>query len=135
MFVENTLESRGIKMKSTQTTKTQNPKNEKQLERCAVLFQHTSKNGVSYLSGKEEGDGMKLIGFYNTQKKNPKQPDIEIYESLEDGQRSKESLIALWTKEKCATGYDNEKHKLVAFFNTSKDGKHRILNVYYQKGE
>ena len=58
-------------------------KDNKKLEDFCALWEQESKNGNTYLSGKDR-DGNRLVAFYNDNKKNPKEPDIRVYYSDED---------------------------------------------------
>lgn len=50
-------------------------------KKLVSLWEKQSKNnGKTYYSG-VMADGTRVIAFINTNKKNPKQPDIEVFES------------------------------------------------------
>lgn len=70
---------------------------EKKFEMKEVLTMWLKKNdkGTHYLSGKTP-DGLRLVGFFNGKKKNPKEPDVRIYEVDKDGNMKKEELTSLW---------------------------------------
>lgn len=110
------------------------------LEEVFVLWKNESKAHKSYLSGftSDEKHSMKLIGFFNTDKKNPKEPDIRVYETLEDGTISKEEIAVLWSNvsekdKKYLNGKDNEDKKLVGFYGKENEEKRPFIRVYYEK--
>ena len=64
---------------------TKSTKTSKQTEKRAFtltpefsLWKKQDQNGKPYFSGKTEA-GKYLVGFYNTKKKNPKEPDLRVY--------------------------------------------------------
>ena len=116
----------------------------KPLRECFVLWRHKGKDGkLDYLSGvtsDEKADGMTLVAFYNTNKKNAKEPDIRVYELMNDGKRGKEEVASLWstvsptTNREYFTGKTNEGERVVGFKN-KKDAEHRSspdIKVYYK---
>ena len=68
-------------------------KKEFDLKEAFALWEHKAKSGVIYLTGTVEE--MKLIGFYNKNKKNEKEPDIRVYQLIND-EISKEAVASLW---------------------------------------
>ena len=101
-----------------------------------------SKKGEKlYYTGKTSGDNpIRLVAFINEIKKNPNQPDIQVYEQAEKGQE-KTQVASLWeNKSKAGKAYlggqDNEKKKLVGFFNDKTgDGKYPSIRVYYSESK
>ena len=98
-----------------------------------ALWKNKSKDGKkTYLSSKE------LIGFYNTKKKNPKEPDLRVYALNENKDISKEPVCSLWcnvsekTKKKYLTGEYNGK-KVVGFIYEGENEKAPYLSVYYRE--
>ena len=90
-----------------------------------AMWQEKSKNGNVYFTGKTE-DGKKLVGFYNlaAQKKNPKEPDIRIYEHKE---KLEKPFLSVWVNvsksgKKYLVGLMENK-KVVGFVNEPKEGK------------
>lgn len=82
---------------STKTAQKTAGKKEFKLTPVLTMWIYKGKNGVKYLSGKTD-DNVKLKGFFNGKKKNPKEPDIRIYrQSL--GILEKDEFISLWVKE------------------------------------
>lgn len=49
---------------------------------CALWYQ-TSKSKTKYLTGVTE-DGDRLVAFFNRKKKNPNEPDIRVYLSIDE---------------------------------------------------
>ena len=73
-------------------------KENKDLEVAFVLWKHTAKSGLSYLSGstpKNKKDSISLVGFFNYNKKNPKEPDVRIY-ALDDEGNQGDEVCSLW---------------------------------------
>lgn len=123
-------------MKTTKTnTATQNETKKTTLgKEVCTLFRSKSKDGKEYLSGElAEDKEVKIVAFFNSIKKNPKEPDIRLYQKGNVG--SGKEIASLWKGEKCYTGSDNEKKKLVGFDNVSKKSGISYIKVYYQKGE
>lgn len=85
---------------STKTTqKATASKKEFNLTPLLTMWIYKGKNNVKYLSGKtDEEHSLKLKGFFNGKKKNPKEPDIRIYKQLDKGVLSKDEFISLWVK-------------------------------------
>lgn len=90
-----------------------------------------------YYTGKTSEDTpIRLVAFINTTKKNPNQPDIQVYEQAEKGQ-DKLQIASLWLNKSKAGkqyygGVDNEEQKLVGFINEeTQNGKYPAIRVYY----
>lgn len=65
-----------------------------QREQVFAMWKRESAKGNPYFTGKI---GEKEIrGFYNTNKKNLKEPDIRIYKLDKDGNLEKEEYLSLW---------------------------------------
>lgn len=119
----------------TSSTKSNNKSN---LEEVFALWDaETKKGNTSYYTGKTSGDNpTRLVAFINTVKKNPNQPDIQVYEQAEKG-AEKTQVASLWENKSKAGkpylgGQDNEKKKLVGFFNdNTQNGKYPSIRVYY----
>ena len=122
----------------TSNTKTTNTKSD--LKECFALWENT-KGDMVYYTGKTSGDKpIRLVAFINTVKKNPNQPDIQVYEQADKG-KEKTQVASLWeNKSKGGKAYlggeDNEKQKLVGFFNDkTQDGKYPAIRVYYSESK
>ncbi|MBR0369969.1 MAG: hypothetical protein IJH63_04510 [Methanobrevibacter sp.] len=123
-------------MKSV-TAKNTNINND--LKECFALWEQTSKDGkTEYLSGKTSGDNpFRIVGFYRTVKKNPKQPDIIVFEKVEKG-KDRNQVASLWeTTSKVGkaylTGHTNSNEKIIAFYNdNTEDGKYPYIRAYYK---
>ena len=96
------------------------------------------KGEYLYYSGKTSGDeSINLVAFIVKDKKNPKQPDIQIYEQAEKGAEKRE-VATLWKNTSKAgkdyySGFTNEKEKLIAFINAdTKGGKYPSIRAYYK---
>ena len=118
-------------MKTSTTTK-------QELKECFALWEN-NKGKLIYYTGKTSGDNpVRLVAFVNEVKKNPNQPDIQVYEQAEKGQE-KTQVASLWeNKSKAGKTYlggeDNEKNKLVGFWNEkTQNGKYPTIRVYYSE--
>lgn len=127
-------------MKKTIEEKKTVERGEFNLDEAFVLWLNESKNHNRYLSGytSDEKHSIKLIGFFNTDKKNPKEPDIRIYELGEDGKASKEEAAVLWSNvsasdKKYLSGSTNENEKLVGFYGKENEEKRPFIRAYYEK--
>ena len=131
---------------STKTTqKTTAGKKEFNLTPVLTMWIYKGKNGVKYLSGKTdvpEGDtSVKLKGFFNGKKKNPKEPDIRIYKQLEKGVLEKDEFISLWVKvskgdKKYLSGKLGDKW-VTGFFNSKAEigGIIPYFTIYFSDSE
>lgn len=126
---------------STKTAqKTTASKKEFNLTPVLTMWIYKGKNGVKYLSGKTE-DGVKLKGFFNGKKKNPKEPDIRIYKQLDKGVLEKDEFISLWVKvskggKKYISGKLGDKW-VTGFFNSKAEigGIIPYFNVYFSESK
>lgn len=97
-----------------------------------TLWKNKSKDGKkTYLSNKA------FIGFYNTKKQNPKEPDLQIYAKGENGKAEKEETAVLWCNvskdgnTKYLSGYlKKTNEKLTGFINNKADDKIPYVNIY-----
>ena len=118
-------------------TETKEVKQELTLKEAFVLWKNKSKNGNDYLSGFVAGDeNTKLVGYFNTSKNNPKQPDVRVY-SVVDGKQDIE-VASLWANvskndNKYLTGSTNDNEKLVAFYGKENEEKRPYIRVYYKE--
>ena len=111
--------------------------NGKELTEAFVLWIHNAKSGKEYLSGftSELIGKNRLVGYFNTMKKNPKEPDIRVYTLDREGHQDKE-IADLWENESKAntrylSGSSDEKEKLVGFYGDKKDNKKPYVRVYF----
>lgn len=122
-------------MKTSSNTNTKS-----NLEEVFALWE-VKKGDKLYYTGKTSGDKpIRLVAFVNEIKKNPNQPDIQVYEQAEKG-KEKTQVASLWeNKSKAGKAYlggqDNEKKKLVGFFNDrTEGGKYPSIRVYYSESK
>lgn len=102
-----------------------------------VLWCNTSKAGNEYLTGilnEELGKG-KIIGYFNTNKKNPKEPDIRIY-TLDTENKNNKEIANLWdsiskTGNEYLTGTSDEQERLIGFYG-EKNLKTPYIRVYFK---
>ena len=118
------------------TSTTNNKKSN--LEEVFALWENKKGNKV-YYTGKTTGEKpIRIVAFINEVKKNPNMPDIQVYEQVEKGKK-KPQLASLWENKSKAgkqylAGQDNEKKKLVGFFNEdTQNGKYPAIRVYFSE--
>ena len=103
-----------------------------------TLWKKTSQRGSGdYFDGVMK-DNQKVIGFYNSHKKNPQEPDLRIYPRLEDGKMGTE-VASLWCNvseksgKKYLAGYvfleGDNKEKVTGFIQESKNPKYPYLSL------
>ena len=118
-----------IKELLTMATKTVENKKEFTMEQAFALWKKQSKKGTTFFTGKG------IVGFFNTNKKNPKEPDMRVYYTDEEGKAQKEPFVSMWCNvskngKKYLTGkLDGE--RLVGFINESGNEKRPYVSVYY----
>ena len=117
-------------MQTTKSTK------KSDLEEAFALWEN-KKGNTTYYTGKTSGeDPVRIVAFINDAKKNPKEPDIRVYEQVDKGQK-KPDLASLWAGKSKAgkeyfSGTTNDNEKLVAFINDdTQDGKYPAIRVYF----
>lgn len=121
-------------LKTTQTVKEE--KKEFDLKEAFVLWKNVAKSGKEYLSGfVNNEEKTKLKGFFNTDKKNPKEPDIRVYTEVND---KLVEVASLWTnvdkkEQKYVTGSTDENEKLVGWFGKENQEMRPFVRVYYEK--
>lgn len=122
--------------KEVKVVKETEKKEETNLKEAFVLWKHEAKSGVEYLSGNTP-EKVSLMGFFNTKKKNPKEPDLRIYTLDEEGKQDEE-VCSLWENtaksgNKYLSGATNEKENIVAFYNDI-DGNEKLpyVRAYYK---
>lgn len=109
----------------------------KELVELCALWKHKGNSG-EYLSGQTVGDSsFNVVGFFNTNKKNPNEPDVRIYEQTDKGSKLENEIIALWENiskngNKYLTGNDNEGKKVVAFYGDVNEEKRPFVRIYYK---
>lgn len=120
---------------------TQNVKEEKKgfdLKEAFVLWKNESKKtpGTYYLAGfVNNEEKTKLKGFFNTNKKNPKEPDVRVCAEV-DGKLVE--VASLWTnidknEKKYLTGTTDENEKLVGWFGQENQEARPYIRCYYEK--
>lgn len=119
-------------MKST--SKQEETKQEVKMQEAFALWKNTSKSGKDYLKGQDFNKN-KLVGFFNTNKKNPKEPDVRIYSVNADGNQDKE-IASLWdyksqNGKQYLSGITDEKEKLVAFYGSKE--KAPYIRAYFKE--
>ena len=113
-------------------------KGEFNLKESFVLWKNKSKAGQDYLKGYVQNENKdNLVGFYNTNKKNPKEPDIRIYTINDEGNADKE-VCDLWetvskNENRYLTGSTDDKERIIAFYNNqNEEGTRPYIRAYYK---
>lgn len=119
------------------TKKAEATKKEFQMEQALVMWRKKSSKGGYFFSGL--AGEKRLVGFYNGKKKNPKEPDIRIYECDEEGKAKDEEFISLWMNvskndKKYLSGKLDGK-KVVGFIYSGKNEKAPYFTCYYSNSE
>ena len=121
------------------TTKKNTEAKDKELKELFVLWAKTSKNDLDYLSGKvsDTDEDIYLVGYYNTNKKNPNEPDIRVYNLDTEGKQD-HVVCSLWTNlskngTEYLSGITDENEKVVAFYGDKENEKRPIIRVYIEK--
>lgn len=123
---------------STKTAQKTASKKEFNLTPVLTMWIYKGKNNVKYLSGKTEEDTpVKLKGFFNGKKKNPKEPDIRIYKQIDKGLIEKDEYLSLWVKvskggKKYLSGKLGDKW-VTGFFNSKAEigGIYPYFSIYF----
>lgn len=118
--------------------------NDFELTEAFVLWKNKAKSGNDYLKGHtaadKEGKTVSLIAYFNSNKKNPKEPDIRVYSVNEEGNQDIE-VASLWESiseskgTRYLTGTTNDSEKLVAFYGKENEEKRPYLRVYYKENK
>lgn len=107
------------------------------LEEAFVLWLKKSKAGTEYVTGHDLNDN-RMIGFFNTNKTNDKQPDLELFEVDKEGKKG-EKVVSLWTQEskdkkEYLSGTSNENEKIIAFYGEIKENDKRpYIKGYFKE--
>ena len=118
------------------TSKTQ----KETLKEAFALWENKKGDNVYYTGKTSEEDSIRLVAFKVTDKKNLRQPDLQVYEQVEKG-KEKPQVASLWLNKSKAgkvyySGTSNENEKLVAFINDdTQDGKYPTIRAYYSNDE
>lgn len=119
------------------TAKKEEVKQEVKLTEAFVLWRNKAKSGLDYFKGMDLNK-VKLVAFYNSTKKNPKEPDVRVYTVNAEGKQDKE-VASLWenvsekTGNRYLTGSTDEKEKLVAFYGKEEDEKKPYIRAYFKE--
>ena len=110
----------------------------KKLQGVCALWKRTSKDGKkTYFTGQTEDKKTFLTAFYNTDKKNLKEPDLRIFTRDKDGNLSKEPFLSLWcnaTKrgKKILSGNFDGK-RVIGFIKSDASEKQPYISVYFEE--
>lgn len=122
-------------MKTSNTKEIKKEGNE--LTEAFALWLHKSKANNEYLSGltTSENGNVRLVGYFNTNKKNPKEPDIRVYSLNDEGNQDIE-VADLWEniskqETRYLSGSTNDKEKLVGFYGDKKEEKRPYIRAYF----
>lgn len=108
-----------------------------EMKEVFALWKHKGEKG-EYLTGKTEDGSINLVAFFNTNKKNPNEPDVRVYEQTEQGQKLENQVCSLWENvgksgTKYLSGTDNENKKVVGFYGVENEEKRPYIRVYYKE--
>ena len=116
----------------------------KTLKQVLALWKKKSKDGKrTYFSGKvDDGtfeNNFYVTAFYNTDKKNLKEPDLKIYARDDEGNLSKEPILSLWcnpTKngKKVLSGKLDGK-RVVGFIKENASENQPYISVYFSNDD
>lgn len=111
---------------------TNSTKKTQRMEQVFALWKAKTKKGRTYLTGKT-AEGTQLVGFFNTNKKNPNEPDARIYLSKD----MKEEYCSLWCNvsdkgNKYLSGKVDGK-RVIGFINGNVESKRPYISVYYSE--
>lgn len=128
-------------VKETTKTETKEVVNDFNLTEAFVLWKRKAKSGNDYLSGyvRKGDDVTYLVGYFNSNKKNPKEPDIRVYVQV-DGEQDIE-CASLWENisesknTRYLTGSTNDNEKIVAFYGKQEDEKRPYIRAYYKENK
>lgn len=121
----------------TVNEKKETKREEFNLTEAFVLWKNKAKSGSDYLSGYESKNKVKLVGYFNGKKENPKQPDVRVYALDAEGKQDIE-VASLWDNvsekgTRYLTGMTNDKEKLVGWYSKEEDEKRPFIRVYYKE--
>lgn len=110
---------------------------EKKMEQVLALWKQKAKSGLKYFTGTCEMKECHVIAFYNQEKKNPKEPDLRIYEQVKKNGKYErgDELCGLWmnvsknSKKKYLTGTIDGK-RVVGFIYEGDNEKAPYISVY-----
>lgn len=117
------------------TTKKTTAREGKKMEQVCALWKHKAKSGTKYFTGKT--NDVDVVAFYNTDKKNPKEPDLRIYAQIKEEGKTKrgEEICSLWvsvsekTQKKYLSGKLNDQ-RVVGFIYEGENEKAPYISVY-----
>lgn len=118
-------------------TKTAEKTQEFTLQEVFALWKKESKSGNPYFTGKSV-EGISLRGFFVTNKKNPKEPDLRVYTVDEHGNLSEKPITSLWcnvskkTNHKYLTGALGGQ-RVIAFIRNNDNDKQPYVKCYYSE--
>lgn len=128
-------------MRTTKETKVEEKKevvNEFNLKEAFVLWKNKAKSGADYLAGFTSDKKIKLVAYFNSNKKNPKEPDIRIYSLDSEGKQDVE-VADLWESvsegkgTRYLTGSTNDREKLVCFYGKEHQEMRPYIRAYYKE--
>lgn len=124
-----------IKEKELQKEEVQETK----LEEAFVLWRNEAKSGASYLKGHTPGDNkLQIVGYFNSKKRNPKEPDIRVYSLDSEGKQDKE-VCSMWENvskngNQYLTGSTDDNEKIIAFYdNLDMKSNKPYIRAYYKQ--
>ena len=124
---------------SKEEVKVNTKEERKPLTEAFALWLRKSKAGQDYLSGltADEIGKDSLVAYFNSNKKNPKEPDVRVYLVNAEGKQDKE-VASLWeniskNEKRYLTGISDDKEKLIGFYGDKADTKHPYIRVCFKE--
>lgn len=125
------------------TTINKEQEERKEMKEAFVLWRKESQKGTHYLTGFATVNGKKinLIGYFNSNKKNPKEPDVRVYESIKNGDgtysKSEKEIASLWEEvtknnKRILKGTTNDNERLVCFYGDVNKEARPYIRAYYE---
>lgn len=125
---------------TTKTAETTAPK--KEMKEAFALWRRESAKGTHYLTGYAmvEDNKVNLVAYFNTNKKNPKEPDVRVYESIKNADgtysTSEKEIASLWeeitkNEKRILKGSTNEGERLVCFYGLENQEARPYIRAYY----
>lgn len=113
---------------------TKEQKKEFNMKQVFAMWIHKSKKGGKYLTGVSV-EGERLVGFFNGKKKNPKEPDVRIYQLDHNGHTQQDEFTSLWMNvsknmKKYLTGKVGQQRVVGFINNIETSGTRPYFTVY-----
>lgn len=116
----------------------------KEMKEAFALWRKESQKGTYYLTGYAMvGENkVNLVAYFNTNKKNPKEPDVRVYESIKNADgtysTSEKEVASLWdeitkNEKRILKGSTNDGERLVGFYGLEHQEARPYIRAYYDE--